>query len=240
LAERRFAHRVAATVVAAAVTTLLAACATRVAAPAADTTRRPADFPEADYQGMQARGAPVFRVDPAQSFAVIVVRRGGSLAQFGHDHVVASHDLAGYIAPDEGRADLYVPLDALVVDEPALRAEIGLDTQPSPADIAGTRRNMLEKVLETDRYPYAMIVVNGRPAGSGSQPPRIAVTLHGTTRSVDASVQVRRAAEVVSATGSLAIDQSQFGIVPLSILGGAIAVQDRVNITFQVIASRIQ
>ena len=69
--------------------------------------------------------------------------------------MIASHDVAGFIAPGEGRADLYVPLDALVVDEPALRSEIGLDTQPSAADIEGTRRNMLEKVLETDRYPYA-------------------------------------------------------------------------------------
>ena len=44
----------------------------------------------------------------------------------------------------------------------------------------------------------------------------------------------------MTATGSLAIDQSQFGIVPFSILGGAIAVQDRVNITFQIVASRVR
>ena len=49
---------------------------------------------------------------------VIEVRRGGTLAQLGHDHVVVSHDVAGYVAPAEGRADLYVRLDRLVVDEP--------------------------------------------------------------------------------------------------------------------------
>ena len=189
---------------------------------------------------MLARGAPVFRVDSDRSFAVIVVRRAGSLAQFGHDHAIASHDVTGYIAPDEGRADLYVPLDALVVDEPALRSEIGLDTQPSQADIAGTRRNMLEKVLETDRYPYALIAVNGHAPGDGAQPLRVAVALHGVTRSVDAPMQYRRGADEVTATGTLAIDQSQFGIVPFAILGGAIAVQDRVNITFQIVASRVR
>ena len=112
----------------------------------------------------------MFRVDPARSLLLIVVRRGGALAQFGHDHVVASHDVAGYIAPDEGRADLYVPLDALVVDEPALRAEAGFDTQPSAADIAGTRRNMLEKVLETSRHPYALIAVSDNGAGGRHAP----------------------------------------------------------------------
>ena len=33
------------------------------------------------------------------------------------------------VAPDEGRADLWVPLDALMVDEPALRAKAGFDTR---------------------------------------------------------------------------------------------------------------
>jgi hypothetical protein len=235
LAERRIALWVAV-----AVTGLLAACATKVAAPPEAATRRPAEFPDAYYQSVLSRGAPVFRVDSAKSFVVILVRRGGSLAQFGHDHVVASHDVAGYISPDEGRADLYVPLGTLVVDEPALRSEMGLDTQPSPTDIEGTRRNMLEKVLEADRYPYAMIAVNGKAASGSTQPLRFAVALHGVTLSLDAPMQYRSAADEVTASGTFAIDQSQFGIVPFTVLGGAIAVQDRVNITFQIVATRVR
>jgi len=219
---------------------LLPACATKVEAPPPATSAKPAEFPEAYYQGIAARGSPVFRIDPARSLVVIVARRGGSLTKFGHDHVISSHDVAGFIAPGEGRADLYVPLDALVVDEHELRSEIGLDTQPSAADIAGTRRNMLEKVLETDRYPYATIAVSDHPVGGSAQPLRVAIALHGITRPIEAPVQFRSAGDEVTATGSLAIEQSQFGIVPFSILGGAIAVQDRVNITFQVVATRVR
>jgi hypothetical protein len=114
----------------AAAATLLAACATTTVEEPPVAIGRPSEFPDAYYQGLQSRGAPVYRVDPARSLVVIVVRRGGTLTQFGHDHVVASHDVGGYIAPEAGRADLYVPLESLVVDEPALRSEIGLDTQP--------------------------------------------------------------------------------------------------------------
>jgi hypothetical protein len=218
---------------------LLAACATQVAAPPEIDRSKPADFPDAHYRRLLEQGFPVFRVDPARSRVVIEVRRSGSLARFGHDHVVASHDVAGYIAADEGRADFYVPLDALVVDDPALRAEAGLDTQPSPADIAGTRRNMLDRVLNTDRYPFALIAVKDGVAGAVPQPIRVAVTLHGVTRSVDASTQFERAADDVLVAGTLAIDQSAFRIAPFSVLGGAIAVQDRLNITFQIRASRM-
>jgi hypothetical protein len=73
------------------------------------------------YRAALARGEPVFRVDPARSLVVIEAHRAGSLVRVGHDHVVASHDVQGYAAPDQGRSDLYVPLGRLVVDEPELR-----------------------------------------------------------------------------------------------------------------------
>jgi hypothetical protein len=46
-------------------------------------------------------------------------------------------------------------------------------------------------------------------------------------------------ADEVFVEGTMAIDQSQFGIAPFSILGGAIAVQDRVDIAFRIRARRM-
>jgi hypothetical protein len=235
LADRRSALRTAAVLAA-----FVAACASQVASPPDIERRGPAEFPDAYYRQLLAQGKPVFRVDPLLSLVVIEVRRGGSLARFGHDHVVASHDVTGNIAADEGRADLYVPLDALVIDEPALRADAGFDTQPDADDIAGTRRNMLEKVLDTARYPYALIrVTDVSAAGSGGQV-GVALTLHGATVPVVAAVQWDKSADELSATGEFAIAQTQFGITPLSLLSGAISVQDRVNITFRIRAQRLQ
>jgi hypothetical protein len=218
---------------------LLVGCASQVAAPGIDKPA-PAEFPGAYYRGLLAQGKPVFRVDPARSLVTIEVRRGGSLARFGHDHVVASHDVAGSLAPGEGRADLWVPLDALVVDEPALRAAAGLRTQPSPEDIAGTRRNMLGRVLETDRFPYALVSLTEVGVAGGAKQLRVAITLHGTTRSFETEARFDETADEASATGTIAIDQSQFGIVPFSVLGGAIAVQDRLDIAFRIRAHRTQ
>src|SRR5262252_682486 len=112
---------------------LAAGCAEilRIEAPVAP----PPEFPEGFYQQAQQGGKPVYRVDPRESLVVIEVRRGGSLARLGHDHVVASHDATGYVAPGEGRADLYVALARLVVDEPELRKQAVFDTQPSESDI---------------------------------------------------------------------------------------------------------
>lgn len=181
----------------------------------------------------------MFLVDASRSLVVIEVRRAGSLARFGHDHIVASRDVSGYVAPDAGRADLRVPLDALVVDDPALRMQAGMHTVPSAEDIAGTRRNMLDRVLETSRHPDALIAVDDAGSGSGTRQMRAAVTLHGTTVPMDVVAHVETGTDELRVTGTLQLDQSSFGIAPFSILGGAIAVQNRVTLRFRITARRI-
>ena len=225
-------------VVAAVACALLSACTSQPPTPSEVAKRGPPDFPHAYYAQLAASGKPVFRVDAERSLVVIDVRRAGSLARLGHDHVVASHDAAGYIAPDDGRADIYVPLDALTIDETRLRTESGFDSQPDADDIAGTRSNMLQKVLDADRYPFALIKVNELDRGR-SGPVRVVVTLHGITNPVDAAAQWDATAEEFAVTGTFAIDQSGFGLTPFSVLGGALAVADRVNVSFRIRARRI-
>src|SRR5882672_6908812 len=96
-------------------TSILAACAPQIR-PIPDEARReaPAEFPQKYYEEAVAQGEPVFRIDAERSLVVIEVRRGGSLARLGHDHVVAARNITGYIAPEAGRADLYVALDDLI------------------------------------------------------------------------------------------------------------------------------
>lgn len=223
---------------AAALAALACACAPQLPQPVAPQARAPVDFPAQVYLQAAAQGRPVFRIDPARSLVVIEVRRAGALARFGHDHVVASRDLAGYVAPDEGRADLYVPLDRLTLDEPALRAEAQLDTHPSEADIAGTRQAMLEKVLQTGQFPFVSIRVSGVETGGAAASLNAAVSVHGVTRALRIPAQIEAGADEIAVSGRLALDQTDFGISPYSILGGAIQVRNRVDVRFLIRARR--
>jgi len=224
-------------VVLAVVAALSAGCAPPLPRPAEPLEQEPADFPGELYRAAIARGEPVFQIDPVRSLVVIEVHRAGSLARVGHDHVVASHDVQGYAAPDQGRSDLYVPLDKLVVDEPELRAEAHFDTRPSEADIAGTRENMLRRVLDADRYPFALVSVSGVPGGDDPAAD-IALTLHGTTRTTRIPLRIESQDDDMIVTGILAVQQTDFGIVPLSILGGAIQVANEINLRFRISARR--
>ena len=215
-----------------AILALLGSCAREPEpAPGAPAT----DLPRAFYEQALKEGKAVYRVDPKQSLVVVEVRRGGSLSRFGHDHVVSARNVEGFVAPEAGRADLRVVLDGLAVDEPELRKAAGLDTQPSESDIAGTRANMLERVLETGRFPQALIHIDRAPATDAIA---VTLTLHGVTRVLDTPAALRVDQERTEATGRLEFNQSDFGITPFSILGGAIAVQDRLVLSFTVRAQR--
>ena len=218
---------------------LIAACSQPAHEPASlsASDSSPTDFPAATYAEAAARGLRVLQIDPAHSLLAITVRRGGTLARLGHDHVVASHALQGYVQPEQGRADLYVALDQLTVDEPALRAQAGFDTQPSAADIAATRANMLGKVLQTSQFPFARIHVRTPPNASGEVMLALDFTLRGVTRSFSVPTRIRDERDGLHIAGELSFDQSSFGITPFSILGGAIQVQDRLELRFEVRAS---
>ena len=222
---------------------LMAACAPLVREtapqPGPALAQAPASFPRADYEQLTARGQAVYRIDPALSLVAITVRRGGSLARLGHDHVVASHGIQGYMAPEAGCADLYVPLDELSVDEPALRAEAGLDTQPSESDIAGTRANMLDKVLATQQFPFALIRVTGVEQRLTNGRLTAAITLHGVTRAFEVPARIETESDAMRITGSLEFKQSDFGIAPFSILGGAIQVQDQIKLSFKIQSRKV-
>jgi hypothetical protein len=213
----------------------VAAC-TQIA-PRLDTAGHaaPADLPEAWYREAAAQGDPVLRIDPSASLVVIEVRRAGRLAQLGHDHVVASHDVHGLIAPKAMRADVYVPLERLTVDEASLRRESGFDTVVSDEAIAGTRSNMLGPVLHADANPYARIAVRGI---DGNHVLHLDVTVNGVTRTQDVTADVGASGDEMTISGRMALVQSDFGITPLSILRGAVQVQDEVSIRFSLRAKR--
>ena len=209
---------------------LLAGCAAQQPAPPPAV---PVDTGAAWYRQAAQAGQQVYRIDAAQSLITITVRRGGTMARLGHDHVVASRTLEGYAAPDAGPADCHFRLDQMTVDEPALRSIAGLDTQPSEDAIAGTRTNMLTRVLEADSFPVVLLHAERNGAADTL---RLTVTLHGVARTVEVPANIERAGDTLTASGELRLLQTVFGITPMSVMGGAMTVQDAMELHFKIVA----
>lgn len=173
------------------------------------------------------------------------VFRAGSLATLGHNHVVAFHDVRGdvFLAAEVGDSlfDLVVSPARAVVDPADLRANQGSDFQTDISETARTRtrRNMLgEKVLDVERHPY-VVVSSSAIEGSFADPSvTLDVTLKGVARQVTIPVSLERSGDRLVAEGRFELLQSDFGIEPFSVLGGALQVEDRVEVVFSVAAEK--
>lgn len=193
----------------------------------------PAAAPAPAPAPVGAQAGPLLQIDSARSLIVVTVRRGGVLARLGHDHVVASHAISGTVAPKQDRADFTFRLDEMKIDEADLRQIAGLDKQPSADAIAGTRHNMLTKVLDAERYPLVRVHAE---RGAAGQPLQVAITLHGVTRTLAIPATLREDNGVITVTGTTTLKQTDFDLTPFSVMAGAMSVQDQMELRFALTA----
>jgi polyisoprenoid-binding protein YceI len=214
---------------------IIGGCATRV--PQRATLEPHASAPTPSAVGQ------TYRLVSSDSLLIVRVYRAGALARAGHNHIVASHDLAGSIqvVPDIARSscELSFPVAALTVDEAELRAAQGADfvgDVPESAR-AGTRHNMLgPTVLNAEAYPLITMKCTAfEPAGEHLLlHMQIQVRDHQSEFTVPVSYTLT-AGELL-AQGQLSLKQTDLGLAPLTALLGALAVQDEMQLQFHIVA----
>lgn len=186
-------------------------------------------------------GARILEIDPDRSVVTMLVRRSGPLARLGHNHVITSAQESGRAwigsEPRESGFEVRLPVSAFVVDDPAARLSAGAEFPGElPVEAReGTYRNMLRaEVLDGAGHPE-VVVRASRVSGTWPQPVIVArVTLRGTTREIEVPVELQIDAQSMLAKGALRIRQSDFGITPFSVGGGAIQVADDVDVRFEI------
>ena len=188
-----------------------------------------------------------------ESLLIVLAYRGGPLASAGHNHLIASHALAGsfHVPADvlQSTFEVRIPVATLSVDEPTLRAhEDPGSFAPDVPDGArqGTRRNMLgPALLNAERDPEIVLrslsIVPAAVPGAvgeaeGSVLATIESTVAGTVRTVRVPVHYRLAAATLEASGDMPLRQSDLGLTPFSALLGALVVQDEMHVRFHIIA----
>ena len=131
-------------------------------------------------------------------------------------------------------------MSTLVVDDPAARAAAGPDFEGSVPDSArdGTKKNLLRaEVLDAAQFPDVTVRAGGL-GGTWQDPVAQAdVTLKGVTRRVEVPLDLADAGGTLTARGTFRLRQTEFGMVPFSVAGGAIQVADEIVLGFEIVAT---
>jgi polyisoprenoid-binding protein YceI len=183
-----------------------------------------------------------------QSLLSVLVYRGGALASAGHNHVIASHTLAGSVYLPQGvlqsSFELHIAVAELSVDEPQLRAqEPPGDFPPEVPQSAreGTRRNMLgPALLAADDYPEVVLRSVRLEPATAAAPGRLTAWIDAQVRdqhrTISVPVDYELGGDTLTVTGETALRQSELGLTPFTALMGALAVQDEMRVRFRIVA----
>jgi polyisoprenoid-binding protein YceI len=185
----------------------------------------------------------VYHVIAEESLLQILVYRGGAMAKFGHNHVIASHQLAGpvYVTGDplQTRFDISIPVNELTVDEPEMREQAGADFPPGVPQSArdGTRVNMLsESLLDGANFPTIRLRVTDVVAAGESYDVGVEITIKDQVRPARVPVQLQRKDGALVASGEFPLKQSDLGLQIFTAALGTLVVIDEMRIHFEVSA----
>jgi hypothetical protein len=172
--------------------------------------------------GVEA-GAQARAIDAERSTLTVLVYKSGLFSAFADDHVIRAPIASGSISD-------VPPLAVQLTVRPA--DFVVLDPGLSASKRAEVRERMLgPEVLDSTRYPeitFASTAV--QPDSADRWTVRGALAIRGATRPM--AIQVIR--QDGRYRGSVRFKQSDFGIRPISIVGGTVKVKDELKIEFDI------
>jgi polyisoprenoid-binding protein YceI len=155
-------------------------------------------------------------IDTANSRLTIHVGKAGFFSAAGHEHEVSAPIEQGAVDDSGSGSVRFVVKSARLTVQPE-------------ADQAKVQSTMQSDVLQSEKYPAIRFESTSvRSTGSDNWSVTGNLALHGTTKPV--TVEVRKTNGAY--TGETRIKQTDFGIEPVKVAGGAVRVKDELKIEF--------
>ena len=210
----------------------------------AGPVREPAE-PQPSGISPPAEDAVVYDLDSAVSEIEIRVYRDGPLAAMGHNHVIMARQVRGQLwladDPTGSRGEMSFAAQNLEVDPPERRSIAGEDF-PGELDqdaIEGTRTNMLgERVLNAESFPELRLTLTGAKGDWQDLRVDAQVQIRGGNQPLVFPAALQRDGCSLRITGSTQVTHSELGLEPFSVMMGALAVREEIDLLYVLIAAR--
>jgi len=189
----------------------------------------------------QADDDNIYMIDSAASRIHWRAYKAGAFARFGHNHVISVADPSGIItfrpSLTDSTVEISFAVDELVIDNPDLRALYGEDfaSVPSPEDIEGTQGNMLsDVVLDGANFPSVQLTGSGLSGLGADQRIELSIALLGREVSLSVPIDIEVGESVMTASGEFRLTHEDLGMVPFSVMMGALQVAPDLDFTYEI------
>jgi polyisoprenoid-binding protein YceI len=179
-----------------------------------------------------------YTIDPAGSRIVVHVGKTGLFGFAGHEHEIHAPLDRGTLVVDPAHVE--ASSADLRFDARTLRV---VDQGEPPQDVPKVQDAMVGSgCLDVRRFPEIRFVsrtIGAKASARGGLELTVrgTLTLHGLSHEVTVPVHVTVGSDLLSATGTMALKQTDFGIKPISV-AGVVKVKDEVRIEVTLVARR--
>lgn len=173
---------------------------------------------------LKAQAVPI---DTARSAISVHVGKAGLLAKAAHEHWVNAPISSGSIS-ETGELAIEFKVETAKM---TVKPDVNIDAK-SQAQI---QKDMDEMTLDTKQYPEILFhSTRIEPAGAGQWRVQGELSLHGVTKPVN--LTVARTGDGYA--GDVMLRQTDFGIKPISMAGGAIKIKNEIDVAFQIYSAK--
>lgn len=186
------------------------------------------------HAAQQLQQRTTYEIDSSRSKMEIDVYREGFFKAFGHDHLVAAKEFSGQVLFDANKVE-----SSATTFRVATKSLTVIDPGESEKDRNSVQTTMRGKeVLDVEHFPEVTFSSNGeskaeRKGEKWNFTLAGKLKLHGVEKPVYLPVIVSLVGNELVAQGELSLLQTEYGITPVKVAGGAVKVKDRLRIRFE-------
>ncbi len=185
-----------------------------------------------------AQAAITYKVVPSQSRITVMSETKSPLKRLQHERELRSSSISGAVvfsAPNKPASlSMTAKSDAF---KTVKKHEL------SDNDVAKIDSVTRDSILEAKKYPnvaFKSTRINFKPGAGGNFSGSVLgnLTMHGVTRAVSVPISGKIAGNMIKAKGKFQVNQSDFGMTIISIMGGIISARDMVEVNLDLTAKK--
>jgi len=178
-----------------------------------------------------------YAIDSDMSTFTVRAFASGMLSALGHSPTLAVRDFTG-------KADFSPSsLDAAALHIKIKAGSLNVTNNVSDKDRRDIEKMMNEQVLEPAKYPdivYEAPTIDVTRIETAVYSATLVGTLsfHGVTHNQTVSARIAAFDRMIRASGEFSLNQSDYGIKPISVAGGTMKVKDELKFSFEMVARK--
>lgn len=171
-------------------------------------------------------------INTEKSMLTVHVNKAGMLAFIGHQHIIATRDITGWVDQENNQAFFSFDIAKMTVDEANLLRAKKLPDPLKDSEKEATKQNMM-KMLDAKNFPDVRVQVTKLDSAKSTIHAKIFLKNQIVERELGVNITRSAKNKLTNVSGETRLKLSDFAVEPFSAFAGLLSVNDEMTIEWK-------